>query len=151
MKQYFTWQGRMNRSKFFILFFILGFLNNVIIRFLNHLITLSPIVGYALYYVFMIVFFYVLICGLFQRLHDCNKPGWLSPIYLIPFLLFSLVDRRQGSVFLLLLSIALLAPTLYLYFKKGTSGPNKYGPDPLVRGFIQTEEKASDQSLEITE
>jgi uncharacterized membrane protein YhaH (DUF805 family) len=46
-----------------------------------------------------------------KRFHDLNRPGWHYWLLLIPF-------------YNLYLAIILL-------FKKGTAGPNTYGPDPL--------------------
>lgn len=46
-----------------------------------------------------------------RRLHDLDKTGWLSLIFLIPY-----VNVPWG---------------IYLLFAKGTEGPNQYGPDPL--------------------
>lgn len=45
-----------------------------------------------------------------RRLHDTNKSGWLLLIAVIPFV---------GAIWLLVLTCM-----------EGTSGPNKYGPDP---------------------
>lgn len=46
-----------------------------------------------------------------RRLHDVDKSGWMMLIALIPIL---------GSLYL-----------LYLFVTKGTTGPNRFGPDPL--------------------
>jgi len=46
-----------------------------------------------------------------RRLHDVDKSGWMMLIALIPIL---------GGLYL-----------LYLYVTKGTTGPNRFGPDPL--------------------
>jgi len=47
-----------------------------------------------------------------KRLHDLDRPGSHYWLLLIPFF----------NIYL----------TLVLHFKKGTEGPNSYGPDPLV-------------------
>ena len=46
-----------------------------------------------------------------RRLHDINKSGWWQLLSLVPFI---------GGLIL-----------LYWYIKKGDTGPNQYGPDPL--------------------
>ena len=46
-----------------------------------------------------------------KRLHDVDMPDWAYLLFLVP-----------GANIIL---------GLYLLFKKGTQGPNKYGPDPL--------------------
>ena len=48
-----------------------------------------------------------------KRLHDLDRPGSHYWLLLIPFY----------NIYL----------TLVLHFKKGTEGPNTYGPDPLTR------------------
>lgn len=46
-----------------------------------------------------------------RRCHDLNKTGWLTVLMFIPYI---------GVI-----------PGLYFLLAKGTTGPNKYGPDPL--------------------
>ncbi len=53
-----------------------------------------------------------------KRLHDINMSGWYWLIFLIP--------------------IANLIFALYVIFKDGTPGPNKYGEDPKGRHIIET-------------
>ena len=52
-----------------------------------------------------------------RRLHDLDKNGWLSLIFLIPY-----VNIPWG---------------IYLLFAKGTEGPNQYGPDPLQQMYYR--------------
>jgi uncharacterized membrane protein YhaH (DUF805 family) len=52
-----------------------------------------------------------------RRLHDQDKSGWWILIALIPFI---------GGIWLLI-----------LYFVDGTSGPNRFGPDPKASGDAQ--------------
>ena len=46
-----------------------------------------------------------------RRLHDHDKSGWMCLIIFIPIF---------GGLYL-----------LYLFVTKGTTGPNRFGPDPL--------------------
>lgn len=46
-----------------------------------------------------------------RRCHDLDKTGWLALLMFIPYVGF--------------------IPGLYFLLAKGTTGPNKYGPDPL--------------------
>ena len=55
-----------------------------------------------------------------QRLRDMNLTGWLALLW-IPI---GIVDKSIGGVVTPIIFIALCAI-------RGTSGPNKYGPDPL--------------------
>ncbi|WP_222931133.1 DUF805 domain-containing protein [Selenomonas caprae] len=56
---------------------------------------------------FVVASYFISAC----RLHDLDKTGWLSLIFLIPY-----ANVPWG---------------IYLLFAKGTEGPNQYGPDPL--------------------
>jgi len=53
-----------------------------------------------------------------KRLHDINMSGWYWLVFLIP--------------------VANLIFGLYVIFKDGTPGPNKYGEDPKGRQSIET-------------
>ena len=70
-----------------------------------------------------------------RRLHDVNKPGWLILlIYLLGILNYTIVYLLPESNWILASvasSLTLGAYLFYLCLKRGTPGPNKYGPDPL--------------------
>ena len=64
----------------------------------------------------LLVFLYVMLtCSsvmlMMRRLHDLDRPGWYSIGILLPVVNFALL--------------------IYVFFFKGTQGPNQYGPDPL--------------------
>jgi uncharacterized membrane protein YhaH (DUF805 family) len=77
-----------------------------------------------------------------KRLHDRDLSGWWSIVFLIaPGLLSNLVDRighasYLASAFTLPLAVAAFClkiwGTLELMFFSGTSGRNRFGPDPLA-------------------
>jgi uncharacterized membrane protein YhaH (DUF805 family) len=64
-----------------------------------------------------------------KRLHDLNRPAWHYLFYgLLPIFLIMLLTYPTLSF----IGMALWAWTKYhLGFKRGTVGPNDYGPDPL--------------------
>jgi uncharacterized membrane protein YhaH (DUF805 family) len=71
-----------------------------------------------------------------KRLHDRNKSAWwMIPFFVIPGLFDQFDDRLPNSYPVLALNLA--AATLWLWglvemgFLKGTTGPNRYGADPL--------------------
>jgi uncharacterized membrane protein YhaH (DUF805 family) len=73
-----------------------------------------------------------------KRLHDRNKSGWWIVAFLIaPVLLGSIVERLEDESYaataLALATFGLNAWAFieFLFFK-GTSGPNRFGPDPLA-------------------
>lgn len=49
---------------------------------------------------------------LIRRLHDLGRTGWLWLLILIPLVNFALL--------------------VYVFCFKGTTGPNRFGPDPLA-------------------
>lgn len=88
-----------------------------------------------------------------RRLHDRNKSGWWIVTYfvlcLVPaFLLNSMVDHVDqlnentgGGVILglavLVILVTVLAIVLLVWCcKRGTIGPNQYGPDPLEDTYV---------------
>ena len=84
-----------------------------------------------------------------RRLHDLNKSGWWSAIFAafgifcfyVSYLTIEAAANNSldsnKTIGLLLLAVLLLFViccifSLYLFFKKGTNGPNRYGSDPLI-------------------
>ena len=116
---FFRWDNRLNRKRFILrnlalaaiyvpLFFVTVFLATGILTKNENIIPAAN---------FLLVFLYVLlICSsvmlMMRRLHDLDRPGWFCIGMLIPFI-----------------NMVLL---VYLFFFKGTQGPNQYGPDPLA-------------------
>ncbi len=73
-----------------------------------------------------------------KRLHDRTKSGWwIVPFFIAPALLNEIADRLEDSnaeVAVLLAAVSLnLWGFFELLFRKGTSGPNRFGPDPLAQ------------------
>jgi len=69
-----------------------------------------------------------------RRLHDFNASGWWFPLMFFPTLV---VLALAGSVDVagpaLMLGLGLLVLVLLCFFKPGTSGGNRFGPDPKQR------------------
>ena len=88
----------------------------------------SPIVGY------------IGLCAFIGRLHDIDHSGWWSlPIWLAAILAAVATDPEVlGDLYFpKYLAIpcyaASVAGFLYLGLKRGTQGPNRFGPDLLVK------------------
>ena len=56
------------------------------------------------------IFPIIMVC--IKRLHDRNRSGWFCLLFFVPLLN--------------------LWPTIEVYFLRGTRGPNRFGPDPLL-------------------
>lgn len=70
-----------------------------------------------------------------RRLHDVNKPGWLILLlYLLGILNYAIVFLLPETSWILASVASSLTLGVYIFYlclKRGTPGPNKYGPDPL--------------------
>lgn len=70
-----------------------------------------------------------------KRLHDINFSGWfyllllIDPIYEIFCKIY--LNSKMILEIEIILVVLLVSVFLILFFKKGTKGANKYGPDPL--------------------
>ncbi|MDR2695786.1 MAG: DUF805 domain-containing protein [Deltaproteobacteria bacterium] len=106
VKKYADFNGRAARSEFWYFFlaaFLLGFIVNVLTSFLGAGDVFRAIPGLAL----LLPWYGVSV----RRLHDLNRSGWWFLAFLIP-----------------LVGLILM---LCWFTRKGTTGPNQYGEDPL--------------------
>jgi uncharacterized membrane protein YhaH (DUF805 family) len=76
-----------------------------------------------------------------KRLHDHNKSGWwIVPFFIAPILLGKVGDWLGDSYpadFLMLVMIALsLWGFVEMPCLRGTTGPNRFGPDPLPQAPV---------------
>ncbi len=113
-REIFTTDGRLNRMAYFLRSLLIGVCASVF----------GGIAGgcAAIGSIFLLVSFVAMICALacvvgswmimIRRCHDLDKSGWFLLILFIPYVDFLFA--------------------LYLLFWKGTTGPNRYGPDPLA-------------------
>ncbi|MCT4594041.1 MAG: DUF805 domain-containing protein [Anaeromicrobium sp.] len=106
---FFSYDGRINRAKFFGYNILLSAVSGIISFIINSLIQNS--VGLMLSGIVGVASLYPMACLYIKRSHDLNKSGSFILLCLIP-----LVN---------------LYPSIVLTFVKGTDGPNQYGEDPL--------------------
>ena len=131
----FSFQGRINRAKYWLAVLIYLFLT--IVLGLLAAFTASFAIGALLA---IVVYIPMLISGIavgIKRLHDRNKSGWwLLLFYLAPAVL-SWAGTAFGGMMNTLLSLVSFALSLWalveLGILRGTVGPNQYGPDPLAQ------------------
>jgi uncharacterized membrane protein YhaH (DUF805 family) len=110
-QEIFSWNGRLNRRRYFFRGLIIGIIPSLFIR-------LPQAWGYqfsglvsAFAFLLAIAAMVIALFQTIKRLHDLEMVGWYSILSLIP-----LVNLFFG---------------IYVLFKKGTGGPNRYGADPL--------------------
>lgn len=115
-----SFDGRLNRAKFWIGAIILAVINFVIsglgwalgvTQKTTEVLTVEPI-AFALFGLAWLVILYPSICLLIKRCHDRNKSGWWLFAMIVPIL--------NIWVF------------ITIYFLRGTSGDNRFGRDPLA-------------------
>ncbi len=128
---YFDFQGRARRSEFWwyilvviviqiILSIIQRFIGTQILTALLSLALLLPNLGISV-----------------RRLHDLEKSGWwillpLAPMILVVLCMF--MFQWTLSMIFGLVTLACSILLIYWYAMPGTSGTNKYGPDPKAGG-----------------
>jgi uncharacterized membrane protein YhaH (DUF805 family) len=115
MRDFLSMKGRLNRLRYFLHELVISGVVTIIVIGVGvatdgyrvgypeaaGLFVLTVGIGASILYVFQAV----------KRLHDLDRPGSHYWLLLIPFY----------NIYL----------TLVLHFKRGTDGPNHYGPDPL--------------------
>ncbi|MCK1653142.1 DUF805 domain-containing protein [Bradyrhizobium sp. 149] len=96
----------------------------------------------------MSLFSWIYLATAIKRLHDRDRSGWwIIPFFVLPGLFSQFSDLLPDSNWML--PFSLTASTLWLwglvelFFLRGTSGSNRFGPDPLA----ETEETAALASL----
>jgi uncharacterized membrane protein YhaH (DUF805 family) len=88
---------------------------------------------------------YMSICVIIGRLHDIDRSGWWClPFFLIVAIgygIASQLPRAYDAAAAILLwgsLIIFLGGSLYLGIKRGTEGPNRFGPNPIAHNvFVQ--------------
>ncbi|MBQ7706087.1 MAG: DUF805 domain-containing protein, partial [Selenomonadaceae bacterium] len=121
-ENFFNWKGRLNRKAYFVRAFPLGLILLIVLQVLLELDKI-PYQQLSSGTEFLI---WLLLASIFplstsiymnaiRRLHDLNKSGWFILLAWVP-----IVNFIFG---------------LFLMFKKGTSGPNRFGADPLAENF----------------
>ena len=115
-KNYANFNGRAGRSEywFFYLFNVLLVIAAILVIGIVGAITHAGILTGLLYLVFVVASLGLILPGIavtIRRLHDTDHSGWWVWIALVP-----------------LLGVILL---IVWYCTQGTSGPNKFGDDPL--------------------
>ena len=103
-----TFSGRLNRRPFFEIWTLMMLVSFVIGVLVDNFP--NDIVIYTGLFVAIYISIYQLSAAI-RRLHDTDLTAWHALILFVPFVNFFFM--------------------LYLFFAKGTQGPNQYGADPL--------------------
>ena len=133
----FNYQDRASRSEFW--FYMLF---AVIVDLVAQFLLIIPLIGSLLHFVVTIVLLWTCIMVGIRRLHDLDRRGWwiIFPyimLLLMPYMIIlgAMIALANGpfwlSLALCLASIVSLIYFLILSMRRGTVGPNRFGPDPL--------------------
>lgn len=106
----FSFTGRINRAKYWLMYFILSIVPMFVI--LLSVVIISSEVAIVLYIVYSVIVIWTGLAITAKRWHDRNKSAWWILIIFIPI-------------------IGTLWSFIELGFLKGTDGSNRFGEDPL--------------------
>jgi uncharacterized membrane protein YhaH (DUF805 family) len=129
---FFSPQGRISRREFWLYAMLPIWL---VVLFFGWI----PIIGWIL----MAACGWAYVATSFKRFHDRGYAGWWSLIGVVPGVLAMVffvrwfftgrIDDYYSAMTFWVVSLAItLAQCALVYFRAGTRGPNKYGPDPLA-------------------
>ena len=124
-RQYFTFNGRISRLSFWLrqlLFWPLLYVFLVLVSLVfgthlksNFIAEDISLTGDIIISVVVLIILWSATCAGIQRWHDRNRSGWWYWVGLIPLIGNFYALGECG-------------------FRRGTIGPNRFGPDPLARG-----------------
>lgn len=112
---YFSVQGRISRSTWWLRFFLPGYAGCMFMFLIVLVLGMAGLKDrvYFLFGVGYLIFGWLFVVGSIKRWHDHDKSGWWVLIVFIPVL---------GG----------LANILVAGFLTSAPGPNRFGPDPLI-------------------
>jgi len=131
---YFSFQGRTNRQRYWLTTLALY---GVLL--VTMLVAFGvPVIGGVVGFLVFLAFVAAALAVAARRMHDRNKSAWwllimYLPIFLLSTLsrLASMSDREVGAASALLSLPFSIWALVELGCLKGTTGPNRFGPDPL--------------------
>jgi uncharacterized membrane protein YhaH (DUF805 family) len=141
-----SFEGRINRKPYWI--GALGILAAALIVNLAGWSVLGDAMFGAPVFIVQLVALYPAAALLVKRLHDRNRPTYFVYFYVVPAVLSALIgllgisDPMSPSGLDILLGLVMMIVGIWflieLGFLKGTTGPNRHGPDPLGDRQAQT-------------
>ena len=139
----FGFNGRINRAQYWLTFAIYFVALCVFFVLFSLFFSLpTEVVGLGL--LFAIVFIPVTVSAIavaIKRLHDRDKSGWwVLLFYVLPGVLGNIGPYTGLDIVVQLAGLALSIWALVeLGFLRGTSGRNRYGPDPLASAKVRVQ------------
>lgn len=135
-KLFYSFEGRINRAGYWLLtaLALIAVLPAAYFYFSPPATELHTAVAVAS----LVAALYLQLVSAVKRLHDRNRSGFLVLVFgLGATMLERIGDRMPHDVAAIIFYLASLAVSVWFIvevgFRRGTSGPNAYGPDPLER------------------
>ena len=108
----FSLEGRIARRQYWLHFFLPYCVFVCVLDLIEFVI--RSVMFNIVYFIISLILIWPSIAVTAKRCHDRDRSGWFQLIALIPVV---------GAVWLL----------IEIWFRRGTAGPNRFGPDPLQR------------------
>ncbi|MCB5174000.1 DUF805 domain-containing protein [Microvirga lenta] len=136
---FFSFRGRINRARYWFAMLVLTGIVAVLGVSIGYL---DDGRGWTDYAVLALVFLVVVYSGFAvsaKRLHDRDKSGWLLLYLLAPALILAPAEAMQNRLIVLAGTLFSWAVSIWFLIElgilPGSAGPNRFGEDPLARGF----------------
>lgn len=122
--------GRINRSEYFIRTFLLSLTFGFSFIGATTLYVMGMMIPAILVGIFAFWIYWRIVMAYVKRLHDLGWNGWLSILLVAYQFEYHFVKSETLTWGFEILVIVL---SLFLLFRKGDDGANKYGKDPLMK------------------
>jgi len=130
----FSYQGRINRAKYWIAALIYIVLLMFLVGFYVALPGLGFLIAIMIAYLVMVVSGFMVAI---KRLHDRDKTGWwVLLFYGVPIVLSWFTLSTDGVLYAVLSVVSFVVSIwalVELGCLRGSIGPNQYGPDPVLQ------------------
>lgn len=124
IKNLFSFEGRMNRAKYWLYIIAVTILAAVLFAIASGISIILPKIGIALMLIVAIASLWISFSIQIKRWHDLDKSGWMILLNIIP-----------------ILNIVAFVVT---GFFKGTTGSNRFGDDLLEENITSPEQNTQD-------
>jgi len=131
--KYLVFKGRATRAEFWW-WAAFAYGGMLILGIFNRYMSFDVALGTSLLSsIFLLLILVPTISVTSRRLHDINKTGWWQLLYLILFIVPTVLRRmgfELGGAAIILIGLIIVILVILGLHKQGDKDPNKYGPDP---------------------
>ena len=122
--------GRINRAEYIIRTLLTGLTFGVSCIGVATLYVMGMLIPAILLGLFALWMYWRIVMAYVKRLHDLGWNGWLAVFLIVYELEEQLISNAMLS---LIFNLFVFVLSLFLAFRKGDDGANKYGKDPLMK------------------